>query len=117
MLMTRITKGLMLTLSLAAATVVFTAGCAVTSKKENAGNYTREDERSKDEEIVTKVKAKMYKDAVVKGTQVDVQCLNGEVELSGVVDTPEARQRAGTIAQSTSGVVAVHNNLLLPTGR
>jgi osmotically-inducible protein OsmY len=59
----------------------------------------------------------MYKDPVVKGTQVEVQCLNGEVQLSGFVETPEAKQRAAEIAQTTSGVVNVHNNLLLPTGR
>ena len=90
---------------------MFNTGCAVTSGKENAGSYAT------DKEIIAKIKTKMYKDPVVKGTEVEVQCLKGEVQLSGFVDTPEAKQRAGEIAQSTSGVVAVYNNLLLPTGR
>jgi hyperosmotically inducible protein len=101
----------MLTSSLVVAPIVFNTGCAVTSGKESAGAY------AKDKEIIAKIKSKMYKDPIVKGTQVEVQCLNGEVQLSGFVDTAEARQRAGEIAQSTSGVMGVHNSLLLPTGR
>jgi osmotically-inducible protein OsmY len=91
--------------------ILFNTGCAVTSGKESAGNY------AKDKEIIAKIKAKMYKDPIVKGTQVEVQCLNGEVQLSGFVDSAEAKQRASEIAQSTAGVMNVHNNLLLPTGR
>ena len=109
--MKRIITCLMLTSSLIAVPIVFNTGCAVTSGKESAGNY------AKDKEIIAKIKAKMYKDPVVKGTQVEVQSLNGEVQLSGFVDTAEAKQRAEEIAQSTKGVVTVHNNLLLPTGR
>ena len=109
--MNRIITCLILTSSLVAVPVVFNTGCAVTSGRESAGTY------AKDKEIIAKIKAKMYKDPVVKGTQVEVQCLKGEVQLSGFVDTAEAKQRAGEIAQSTAGVVDVHNNLLLPTGR
>jgi len=43
----------------------------------------------------------------VKGTQVEVNSLNGVVQLSGFVDTPEAKDRAGQIASSTKGVVQV----------
>ena len=109
--MKRILTCLMLTSSLIAVPIVFNTGCAVTSGRESAGNY------AKDKEIIAKIKTKMYKDPVVKGTQVEVQCLNGEVQLSGFVDSSEAKQRASEIAQSTAGVVNVHNNLLLPTGR
>ena len=51
------------------------------------------------------------------GYQVEVKSLNGVVQLSGFVDTPEARDRAAQIASSTKGVVQVYNNILLPTGR
>jgi osmotically-inducible protein OsmY len=102
---------LMLASSLVAIPIVFTTGCAVTQGRESAGQY------AKDKEITSAIKTKMYKDPVVKGTQVEVQCLNGEVQLSGFVDTPEARDRAFQIASSTKGVTGVHNNLLLPTGR
>jgi osmotically-inducible protein OsmY len=91
--------------------IVFTTGCAVSQGRESAGAY------AKDKEIISSIKAKMYKDPLVKGTQVEVQSLNGEVQLSGFVDTQEARDRAFQIASSTKGVTAVHNNILLPTGR
>ena len=96
---------------LAVSPLVFSAGCAVTQGRETAGSYAH------DKEIEAKIKAQLYKDPVVKGTQVQVKALNGVVQLSGFVDTPEAKDRATQIAQSTRGVVQVYNNLLLPTGR
>src|SRR5689334_13222626 len=102
---------LTLTVGLAVAPLVFTAGCAVTQHRETAGAY------AKDKEIQAKIKAAMYKDPVVKGTQVEVNSLNGVVQLSGFVDSAEAKDRAGQIASSTAGVTQVYNNLLLPTGR
>ena len=96
---------------LAVAPLVFTTGCAVTQGRESAGSY------AKDKEIQTKIKAEMYKDKMVKGTQVEVQSLNGVVQLSGFVDSQEAKDRAGQIAADTKGVVQVYNNLLLPTGQ
>jgi len=37
--------------------------------------------------------------------------------LSGFVDSQQAKERAGEIARSQKGVVDVHNDLVLPTGR
>src|SRR3954453_4679800 len=102
---------LMITAGLAVSPLVLTSGCAVMHGKESASAYT------KDKEIATRIKADLYADKAVKGTEVKVQVLNGEVELSGFVDSQAAKDRAGQIAQSVSGVVAVHNNLILPTGR
>ncbi len=48
---------------------------------------------------------------------MEVNSLNGVVQLSGFVDTAEAKDRAGQIASSTKGVVQVYNNIVLPTGR
>ena len=97
--------------SLALAPLAFTTGCAVTQGRETAGAYAQ------DKEIATKIKAKLYKDPIVKGTQVEVNVLNGEVQLSGFVDNADARARAEQIAAATEHVRVVHNNLLLPTGR
>jgi hyperosmotically inducible protein len=102
---------LAVTAALALSPLAFTTGCAVTSGQESAGAYTH------DKEIQTKIKTSLYKDKLVKGTQVEVNSLNGVVQLSGFVDSPEAKARAGEIASSTKGVVQVYNNLLLPTGR
>ena len=82
---------------LAVAPLVFTTGCAVTQGRESAGAYT------KDKEIEAKIKTNMYKDKMVKGTQVEVQSLNGVVQLSGFVETQEAKDRAGQIASNTKG--------------
>ena len=68
-------------------------------------------------EIQTKIKNALYSDPVVKGTQVQVQSLNGEVQLSGFVDNELACDRAVQIASRTPGVVRVYNNLIMPTGR
>src|SRR6266850_2218262 len=97
--------------TLALIPVTFNTGCAVTRGHETAGAY------AKDTEITAKIKAKMYKDPDVKGTEVHVTTLNGVVQLSGFVDSQTARERAEQIARSVSGVVEVHNSLLLPTGR
>ena len=102
---------ILISASVALAPLAFTTGCAVTQGRESAKSY------AKDKEIVAKIKAAMYADPVVKGTQVDVKSLNGVVQLSGFVDTQQARDRAEQIAASTRGVVQVYNNILLPTGR
>jgi len=102
---------LFMTTALATAPLVFTTGCAVTQGRESTKSY------AKDKEIATRIKTALYADPMVKGTQVKVQAFNGEVQLSGFVDSQQAKDRAGQIASNVPGVVNVHNNLLLPTGR
>ena len=97
--------------TLALIPVTFNTGCAVTRGHETAGSYV------KDSEITAKIKTDLYKDPGVKGTEVHVTTLNGIVQLSGFVDSQSARDRAEQIARAIPGVVEVHNNLLLPTGR
>ncbi len=94
-----------------AAPAALTTGCAVARHQETAGAY------AKDKEIAARIKTAMYADSQVKGTEVKVTSLNGVVQLSGFVDSQQAKDRAGQIAASTPGVVKVYNNLLLPTGR
>lgn len=96
---------------LAAAPIGLTTGCAVAHHQETAQEYGH------DATITARIKAEMYKDPAVKGTEVNVSTMNGVVQLSGFVDTAEAKERAGEIARSVPGVVDVRNDLLLPTGR
>lgn len=91
--------------------LTFTTGCAVTSGRESAGSYAQ------DKEIAARIKTQLYTDPMTKGTEIEVQSLRGVVQLSGFVDNPAAKNRAGEIASTTPGVVQVYNNLLLPTGR
>ncbi|HYG34864.1 MAG TPA: BON domain-containing protein [Clostridia bacterium] len=97
--------------SLALVPVAFTTGCAVTQGRESASEY------AKDKEIEARIKSALYTDPTTKGTQIEVQTLRGVVQLSGFVESQAAKERAGQIASATPGVVQVHNNLLLPTGR
>ena len=102
------------TLSLIPLTV--STGCAVAGGRESAGAYAH------DKEIATRIKTNLYKDPAVKGSEVAVNVLNGQVQLSGFVETPEAKRRAEEIAASTPGVARVYNNIVVgttptPTGR
>ena len=97
--------------SLAITPTVLNTGCSVMHGKESAGAY------AKDKEIATRIKTSLYGDPTTKGTEIKVQALNGIVELSGFVDSQNEKERAGQIASSAPGVVEVHNNLLVPTGR
>lgn len=64
-----------------------------------------------DSTIGTKVKAKLIRDSILQGFSIDVDVFQGEVTLTGGVNTPDQRDRAATIAQDTIGVRKV-NNLL-----
>ena len=97
--------------SLSVIPAVLGTGCAVTRHEETAGQYTD------DSTITAKVKTDLYKDPLVKGSEVNVKTMKGVVQLSGFIDSQEAKDRAGEIARSVKGVVNVHNDLILPTGR
>src|SRR3954451_19151867 len=102
---------LMLFVSLAAVPFTFTTGCAVTQSRETLG------ESANDKAITSKVKTALYADPVVKGNQVNVTTFRSAVQLSGFVENQAQKDRAGEIARGTSGVVEVHNDLVVPTGR
>jgi hyperosmotically inducible protein len=59
----------------------------------------------------TKVKAKLFDDSMVKGLAISVETFEGEVTLTGAVDTQTERQRAEYLAGTVIGVRGV-NNLL-----
>lgn len=62
-----------------------------------------------DATITTKVKAKIFQDSVLKGFAISVETFQGEVTLTGAVNSAEERKRAGTLARSTVGVRKVNN--------
>src|SRR5262245_27910254 len=108
----RMTKGfacLMLSAVLVPAPIVFT-GCTTTQGNQSAKTLSR------DKEIAGRIKTAIYTDNDVKGNQIQVNSLNGVIQLTGFVASQVEKDRAGQIAASTPGVVRVFNNLLLPTG-
>ncbi len=64
-----------------------------------------------DSTITSKVKAKLLADSITKGLAVSVKTVDGEVTLTGAVDTDEQKKTAETIAREVDGVKKVNNQL------
>ncbi|HVV70593.1 MAG TPA: BON domain-containing protein [Verrucomicrobiae bacterium] len=95
--------------SLSLVPLAFTSGCAVTSGREGAKTYAT------DKTTEARIKTALYADPMVKGTEVGVTVLNGQVQLTGFVDNPQAKDKAGQIAASTPGVAKVFNDIIVGT--
>jgi osmotically-inducible protein OsmY len=81
------------------------AGCAATSTEKGTGEYI-------DDAVITaKVKASLYNDPNVKGSEVQVETYKGEVQLSGFVADPGDAQKAVAIARGVKGVTSVKNDI------
>ncbi|HEU4852835.1 MAG TPA: BON domain-containing protein [Telluria sp.] len=81
------------------------AGCASTSTEKGTGEYI-------DDAVITaKVKASLYNDPNVKGSEVQVETYKGEVQLSGFVADPGDAQKAVAIARGVKGVTSVKNDI------
>ena len=63
--------------------------------------------------ITTEVKAKLLNDSVTKGLAVSVQTFEGQVTLTGAVDTVQERAKAGEVASGVAGVKKVNNLISL----
>ncbi len=68
--------------------------------------YTRSDDKIKEE-----INEKLYHDSHVDASDIDVTVSNGEVTLSGTVDSREAKYQAEDVAESITGVNDVTNHL------
>jgi hyperosmotically inducible protein len=80
-------------------------GCATASKQETAGEYID------DSTVTARVKTAIYKEPTLKVTQINVETLRGEVQLSGFVNTSGDKSRAGEVAREVKGVKSVNNDL------
>lgn len=63
--------------------------------------------------ITTEVKAKLLNDSVTRGVAISVETFQGQVTLTGAVDTEQQRERATQVARSVNGVRKVNNLLNL----
>jgi osmotically-inducible protein OsmY len=111
--MRTLTRALLLTAVTGCAAL---AGCASSSDErastarppashESAGQVV-------DDGVVTaKVKAKLVDDPLTKAYQINVETFKGTVQLSGSVDSAEARTRATELAKQVGGVKDVKNSL------
>ena len=93
------------------------AAVACTSNDEKGGTVERTAAnagRVVDDSVITgKVKAALVADPTTKAHQITVETFQGVVQLSGFVDSSEARSRATQVAQQVEGVKNVKNDLQL----
>ena len=68
-------------------------------------------QRIDDSLITTRVKSKLLADSEVKGFKIDVDTLEGEVTLTGIVGTKTEADRAIELARGVRGVLKVKDNI------
>lgn len=83
------------------------AACSAIEGRETAGQYVD------DTTITTKVKAAILNDQGLKGMQINVETMEGVVQLSGFVDTPQQAAQAAADARSVTGVKSVRNSIVV----
>lgn len=83
------------------------AGCAGTETTRSTGQYVD------DTTITSKVKTKLIEDQALQAFQIDVETYNGQVLLSGFVESPDQVQRAMDAAREVDGVKSVKNALVV----
>ena len=86
---------------------VLVTGCAVTRDQSTVGQFVD------DATITTKVKAKFAENPVVSAMAINVETLNGTVQLSGFAKNANERSTAETLARSVSHVKAVKNDIVV----
>jgi hyperosmotically inducible periplasmic protein len=92
---------------LGALVALTTAGCAVTSGQSTVGQALD------DTTITTRVKAKMAEDPAVSAMRIQVETLNGTVQLSGFAVSQAEKDRAAQLARGVSDVREVRNNIII----
>jgi len=98
------------TLGIAVAAILLAlgAGCAT----ESGGQSTTA--RVVDDSVITgKVKTYLIEDQALKAFQINVDTYNGQVLLSGFVNTSQEAQRAVEVAKNVEGVKSVRSALVL----
>lgn len=83
------------------------SGCAVTRDQSTMGQFVD------DSAITTKVKAKFAESPVVSAMAINVETLNGTVQLSGFAKNANERSTAESIARRVEHVKAVKNDIVV----
>jgi hyperosmotically inducible protein len=68
-----------------------------------------------DDTITDQVRIKLAGDPVVKGGGLDVKVEKGVATLSGSVELPKQKEKAGAVARKVKGVKQVINNIEIKT--
>ena len=83
------------------------SGCAVVRGQETAGAYVD------DTAITTAVKAKFVEDKTVAALSINVETLNGAVQLSGFARSDAEKMQAENIARGVKNVRSVRNDIVV----
>jgi osmotically-inducible protein OsmY len=86
-----------------------TTGCAVTDGQSSVGQYVD------DTTITARVKKRMAEDPTVSAMRINVETLNGTVQLSGFATNQSEKDHAGQIARGVPDVKDVRNNITVRT--
>jgi hyperosmotically inducible protein len=86
------------------------AACSMFEGRESGGQYVD------DSTITAKVKEAYVADSQVSAMQVNVETMQGVVQLSGFVTNKTAEQRAVQLAQQVKGVKSVKDNIIVKPG-
>ena len=90
------------------------AACTTTKDEGPTEHAAANAGRVVDDSVITgKVKAALVADPTTKAHQISVETFEGVVQLSGFVDSSEARSRATQVAKQVEGVKNVKNDLEL----
>jgi hyperosmotically inducible protein len=105
-------KKLLIASMLATAGLGSLAGCAITDKQSSVGNYVD------DSTITARVKSRFAQDPQVSAMRINVETLQGVVQLSGFATSSEEKTRAAELAGEVPAVQNVRNNIIVkaPTG-
>jgi hyperosmotically inducible protein len=76
-----------------------------------SGPATTMGEKVDDTVVTTKVKAALLADEAVKGMDISVKTVGGEVQLTGVVDNQAQMDRAVEVAKGIEGAQRVQNGM------
>ena len=90
---------------LMSALLLFTVGCAATSKQEGTGEYID------DTVLTTKVKAAVFNEPSLKSAEINVETFKGVVQMSGFVNSPADINKAADVARGVKGVKSVKNDM------
>ena len=82
-------------------------GCAVTDHQSSVGQYVD------DTTITSRVKTRFAKDDQVSASRIQVETLNGTVQLAGFVPSQDEKERAAAIAREVPDVKDVRNNIIV----
>ncbi len=82
-------------------------GCSVIRGQETAGSYVD------DSATTTAIKAKFVEDKVVSASSINVETLNGVVQLSGFARSTAEKAQAEQIARNSRNVRSVRNDIIV----